>query len=534
MASLPNYRVLITGTLHPKALELLGRHPHLKVDYLPDCPRSQIIERVKNAEVLVSRSETDVDREIIDAAPNLKIIARAAVGVSNIDIAYATEKGILICNCPGQNTNSAAELTMGLMLSVYRKIPAAHMTIKGGGWNRHHFSGRELRGKTLGIVGLGNVGHRVAQFARGFDMKVLAYDPYLAPKIFDRHGTTQCSDLAEMVAQCDVLSVHVPLNKETKGMIDADMLAKLPKGAILINAARGGVITEDGLIQMLQNGHLSGAGIDTFEGEPKPRADLLACENVYCTPHIGASTEEAQEAIAESVAKQIISATEGGVVDHPVNLPRVGVIDDPLLRSYAVLGEKLGSIAGQIQSFNPTSITFSYRGDLAILDHGLIKLAWLKGYLSRIVDDYVSFVNVETHVQRLGIELIEKDDPNFSNYKSALKITIQGRNDDQLTIGGTVFDSSHLRFTLINDFYFEIEPEGNLVLIENHDRPGVIGEVGKFLGDHGINIDSFHLSRNRKGGTAMAVAKIDSPLDQAGQAKLKGIRNIIRVHNATI
>lgn len=524
-------QVLITGALHESALRAFQGNSKLKVAYHPDCDRATLLKNLPGCHVLVTRSETDVDKQVIDAAPKLKVIARAAVGVGNIDINYATERGILVINCPGKNTNSAAELTIGLLVAMLRNIPQAHTTVKSGGWDRHRFTGRELRGKRIGIIGLGNVGHRVAKFARGFDMEVLAYDPYISPQVFEQNGARRVSSLKELASQVDVLSMHVPLNKETKGMLTREILEAMPKGGWVVNAARGGIYKETDMVPLLKNGHIAGLGVDTFETEPKANPDLLVLPNVWCTPHIGASTEEAQVAIGETVYDQVVKALEGGVVDFPVNLPQVAVITDPKIKAYAVLAEKLGSLAGQVIRFNPQQVELLYRGDLAGLDHSLIRLSFMKGYASRVVNDFVSFVNAEAHVAKLGFKVVGKDEPSFDSYRSALKVRLSGGDGETLTVGGIVFDDMLPRLSLLNDFYFEAEPNGHMLLVENDDKPGVIGDLGHFLGFKGINIATFELSRNRRGGKAMAVVRTDQELPPTDVEEMKRIRNLIAVHS---
>lgn len=522
--------ILITGSLHESAIAGFRANKDFSITYAPDCAREELLRLVPSAHVLVTRSETDVDREVIDRAPHLQLIARAAVGVGNIDIEHATEKGILVINCPAKNTNSAAELTLALVLAMVRNIPQAHQVMKTGGWDRHRFTGRELRGKRIGIVGLGNVGHRVAKFARGFDMEVFAYDPYIAPAVFNRHDARQCESLEEMLAQIDILTVHVPLNKETKHMIGGALLDLMPPGSYVVNAARGGVIDEKDLVKRLNSGHIAGAAIDTWEQEPKPLAELLQHPHVWCSPHIGASTVEAQIAIGETILRQVEKAVEGGVVDHPVNLPHVAVIDNPMVKSYAVLAEKLGSLIGQVLDFNPTQMALSYRGDLASLDHGIIRLGLMKGYASQVMEGNVSFVNVEQNIQKMGIAIIESADPGFQSFKSALKVKVSGDDGRQLTVGGVVFDERYVRISLLNDYYFEVEPAGELLLIENEDKPGVIGDIGHFLAVRSINIDSFNLSRNRPGGRAMAIIKVDAQVSPELVRSMLDIKNVVKVH----
>jgi len=527
-------QVLITGHLHDSAIAGFRANKGMHIVYAPDCSRSELLRLVVAAQVLVTRSETDVDREVIDRAPELKVIARAAVGVGNIAVEYATEKGILVINCPGKNTNSAAELTMGLLLGMLRNVPQAHQTMKSGGWDRHRFTGRELCGKRIGIVGLGNVGHRVAKFAHGFDMEVFAYDPFVAPQVFERHQARPFTDLATMLMHTDVLTVHVPLTKETKNMIDGSLLDLMPKGSYVLNVARGGIINEKHLMERLESHHIAGAGIDTWESEPKPLAGLLQHPNVWASPHIGASTVEAQIAIGDTILIQVAKAIAGGVVDYPVNLPQVGLIDSPLLNAYAVLAEKLGAMIGQILDFNPTTINLNYRGDLASLDPAMVRLSLMKGFASQVVDGYVSFVNVQSHFDKMGVVLTEKQDPAFDSYKSALKVRVSGPDGRELTVGGIVFDDRYARLTLLNDFYFELEPSGEIIIVENSDRPGVIGDVGHFLAQRGVNIDSFALSRNRKGGRAMALVRIDSPLGKDAVEAMEQIDNVIKVHAVTL
>jgi D-3-phosphoglycerate dehydrogenase len=521
--------VLITGALHESALKMFQSNPDLKITYKPDCDRKELLALVSKAQVLVSRSETDVDRDVIEKAPELKIIARAAVGVGNIDLDFATEKGILVINCPGKNTNSAAELTIAHILSMLRKVSNSHVHLKNGGWDRHRFTGRELRGKRIGIVGLGNVGHRVAKFARGFDMEVFAYDPYISPEVFARNGAVCVNSLQELAAGVDILTVHVPLNKETKGMVHAGILKLMPKGSYFVNAARGGVALEKDLLDSLNTGHLAGVALDTFQSEPSPLPELIKHEHVWCTPHIGASTEEAQIEIGKTVYQQVCKALEGGVVDYPVNLPGVGTPDNPLLKAYSVLAEKLGSTIGQILDFNPLQMEISYRGNLAGLDTALIKLSLMKGYAGHVVNGLVSFVNAGAHFEKLGIKVRESDDAKFDSYKSALKIVVTGQGEHKLSIGGIVFDDKIIRISLLNDFYFELDPVGSIIMMENHDRPGVIGDVGQCLSKQGINIDTFALSRNKRGGKAMSLIRIDGELTQSQLQELRALKNMVSV-----
>lgn len=528
MGEFVSTRILITGALCQQAIDELSNCRDYIVVYRPDCEREDLLnDLIEDAQVLVTRSETTVDKVLLDKARHLKLIARAAVGVGNIDLDYATEKGVLVVNTPGKNTNSAAELTFGLLLAMMRNIPQAHFHLKNGGWDRHNFNGIELKDKKIGIVGLGNVGHRVAKFAHGFDMEVYGYDPYIASQLFARYQVKRCSTLDEMLEKVDILTVHVPLNRETKGMIGQKELSKLSRGSFVVNAARGGIICEQALCKALNDGQLNGAAIDTWENEPKPIPELINHPKVWVSPHIGASTEEAQRAIGASIVEQIHKALSGGVVDHPVNLPQIGVIDNPLVRPYTVLAEKLGSLAAQLIKFSPIEVEISFRGDLAGIEPGLIKLGLQKGFAARAVDSYVSYVNAAAHFEKLGLICRETHDPEFQSYRSALKTTFRGDKGEELILGGIVFDQRYIRISLLDHFYFEVEPTGRFLLVRNNDKPGVIGDVGHMLAGEQINIDSFDLSRKKQGGQALALIKVDQAISSELCLRIASLPNVI-------
>jgi D-3-phosphoglycerate dehydrogenase / 2-oxoglutarate reductase len=528
--------VLITGKLHDVALEILKRPPAelavplpLELRYFPDCDRNTLLKEVVDADVLVTRSETDVDAQVLSAAMNLSVVARAAVGYGNIDLDACTEAGVLVVNTPGKNTNSAAELTFGLLLCLIRKIPEANASTQSGGWNRHVFTGTELLGKTIGIVGLGNVGHRVAKFARGFDMRVVAYDPYLADEVFRRHGAERKSTLEELLSECDVLTVHTPLNKETKGMVGEIELRKMKPGGIILNAARGGIVSEKALTRLLQEGYVRAAGIDTWDNEPKPSPELVSHPRLIATPHIGASTLEAQERIGEAVAVQVLKALRGEIVDYPVNLPHVKVLGSGMARHYAVLAEKLGRIAAQILDFNPQRLKLTFSSLDLRAEGQVLRLSLLKGFLSHSSDEYVSYVNAERLMQKRGFEVLVEPASESENLRNnGLLLEIQGpESSDKAHVGAVLYNNEIQRLCLINGFVFEIEPEGEMLILQNHDRPGVIGDVGRYLAEKQINIAQFELSRNRRGGMALSIIRIDGTLPEDALLGLRKLPNVI-------
>jgi D-3-phosphoglycerate dehydrogenase / 2-oxoglutarate reductase len=531
-------KVLITGKLHPIALKILKNPPadlmppvSLDIIEKPDCNKEYLESEIHNVDVLITRSETDVDANLISKAKKLKVIARAAVGYGNIDLSAATEAGILVVNTPGKNTNSAAELTLALLLSCMRKVCAAHVSTSSGNWNRHAFSGRELQGKTIGIVGLGNVGHRVARFAHGFEMNVLAYDPYISDDIFRKNSATRKKSLHEMIPLCDVLSVHTPLNKETTGLIQLQELSLMRKDGVVINAARGGIISENDILEALKLGYISAAGIDTWNNEPKPLSELVRHSSVVCTPHVGASTEEAQMRIGETIALQVLKSLRGEIVDYPVNLPNVSVVQNQTVRNIIVLIEKLCIVAAQMLSSNIGVLCVKVDGPVQASDEASLKLAAMKGFLSFASDDTVTYVNAPKIFEKCGMKL---DFSSTYQEHGTIGICISAEAlEEKIKVSGILFDGKYARLTEINEFVFELELNADFICLQNHDRPGVIGDIGTFLSANQVNIAQFELSRNKKGGHAMSLIKIDGLLSNTIIKGLKNLNHVISVRAMT-
>ena len=526
------HKILITGALDPLALRILEAAPDVEVTYRPDLPYAQILSEIAPYHALISRSETNVPKELIDRAPHLKVIARAAVGVGNIDVDYATDKGILVINTPGKNTNSAAELTLGLLLSIVRNIVPAHASMQNLGWDRHRFTGTELLHKTIGIVGLGNVGTRVARFARAFEMEVLAYDPYISDAGFEDHHARKV-ELDELVSTADVITVHVPKNKETTNLIGADHIARMKDGVILLNAARGGIINEAALLAALKSSKVRAAGIDTWDEEPPQANPFHELPNVVMTPHIGASTLEAQHRIAETVADQVLKALRDEVVDYPVNMPRMKMVMTDRVKGYTVLAERLGSFAVQSLDFNPRSILVQYRGELTSDEGAMIRRSFLKGFLKNTSSDVISFVNAEQKAAERHIQVTDVNDPGFSEYPSAIRFEITD-GKETFSVAGVVFGVNNYRLSQVNEFNFEVIPEGHLLSMINIDRPGVIGDLGTLLAKNGVNISQFELSRNMPGGKAMSLVRVDTPVDKPVLDALRAIRNMVSVRTIQV
>ncbi len=526
-------RILITGKIKESGLDKLRQNKNLSVDFRPDIPYEELKKIISSYDCLVTRSETKVSKELLDLAEKLKVIAVAAVGYAHVDVEYATQKGILVFNSPGLNTNSAAELTLGLLLSAMRKIVPAHKNMENMRWDRHRFSGEELLGKTIGIIGLGNVGHRVAQFCNGLEMKVLAYDPYIPDERFNRFRTAKTA-FETLIKQSDIITVHVPKNKETIGMVGAKEISMMKDGVVLINAARGGIIDEPALLQALKSGKVAAAGIDTWGEEPMQDNPFSKLPNVTMTPHIGASTEEAQERIALFIADQVPKALDGGVVDAPVNMPKIRMIEGNLMSSYVVLCEKLGSFAQQFMDFNPDSLQCMYRGDMIEHDCTLLRLAFLKGYLGGI-HKFVSYVNANQRAESLGISVKDFSDPSFSDYENAVKFTLSNRESGaSFNIGGVVFSGPHPRITLVDGFTYEVEPSGTFILVRCEDKMGVLSKISVVFDKHRKLITRTDFSHSRERKRTMFMFRVSGSVSDEVINDLKSTTHIRMVKKIVI
>ena len=523
-----SHKILVTGKLHDVAIKSLRKIPNSDLVYRPDCKYEELLTLVHDCRVLVTRSETRIDRQLIDKAENLKVIGRAAVGVANIDLDYATEHGILVVNCPAKNTNSAAEMAFALLLCVARNVTAAALNVQAGNWDRHKFKGWELRGKKIGLVGIGNVGSRVCQFAHGFGMNVCGYDPYLAEDSFTKYEVKKYDSLIALAEDCDILSLHVPLNKETKGMINLPILKALGNKGLLLNTARGDVVDYHSLLQALEEGILAGVALDTWHNEPQPDPAIYKHKLVFGTPHIGASTEEAQVAIGITIAQQIEKAIAGEIVDYPVNVPHRLVIASPLHRAHVVLAEKLGSLAGQLISFHPNHIKLRYTSKITEELH-LLKVSWLKGFLQHIVNDYVSIVNCQQQVEKLGIGVSVEQ---ALMDRTTFEVMLADNNNNKLCVAGVAFDAKTTRIVRIEEFSFEIKPSGRYLIIKNKDVPGVLGKLGTLLAQANINIGSVYMSRTA--GIAMAAIEVDAAISAAEKEKLLATENLLSLRQVEL
>ncbi|HEV7238195.1 MAG TPA: phosphoglycerate dehydrogenase [Thermoanaerobaculia bacterium] len=505
------FRVLITDTLADSGLDIVRAAKDVELDYRPGLKDAALLAAVAESDALITRSGTSVTPELVNAGSRLRVIGRAGVGLDNVDVDACTERGILVINAPTANIMSATEHTMAMLLALCRNIPEAHASVKRGEWTRSKFMGIELDGKTLGVIGLGRIGSRVAARARGFNMRVLAYDPYIADSVFERFNAQRVT-LDELLAQSDVITVHTPMTDETRGMIGAAEIAKMKNGAIVLNIARGGIYDESALAEGLNSGKIGGAAIDVYVDEP-PGKDhpLLNAKNIVLSPHIGANTIEAQDRVAVQTAEMVLEALRGSIFVSAVNLPFEGLSDAdaaPLIK----LAEKLGTFAAQLMNKPVNRAEVELWGIEERLTK-ILSVAALKGLLAPHLAESVNFVNAQQIAETRGIAISSTMHPMPRDYANLITFRASSATEE-MCVSGTVFHEKNQRVVSVNNFRVEFKPEGHILYILNKDVPGVVGRVGTTLGDHEVNIAEYNLARSESGGTAMAIITIDSPISR--------------------
>jgi D-3-phosphoglycerate dehydrogenase / 2-oxoglutarate reductase len=519
-------KVLVSDNISPKGVEIMKK-TGLEVDVKTGMKPEELKACIDQYSGLIIRSATKVTADVIDAATNLKVVGRAGSGLDNVDKIAASKKGIVVMNTPGGNTMTTAEHSIAMLFSVARLIPQANASMKAGRWEKKKFMGVELFNKTLGVVGLGNIGSQVARKAQGLDMNVIAYDPFLSEDRANATGIRKVS-LNELFAESDFITIHTPMTPETRGLINAKTIGKMKNGVRIINCARGGIINEHDLYEAMKSGKVAGAALDVFEKEPPENNPLLSLENVICTPHLGASTEEAQENVAIAVAEQVADYLIYGTIKNAVNFPSIPSDQLPRLQPYINLAEKLGGFSSQIFEGGVTEITVEYRGDASEINTAPVTIAAVKGYLTPILLETVNFVNAPFIAKERGIEVKEIRSKDSGDYQSMIALRIKAK-DRESYVAGTLFSKKDPRIILIDNFKVEIVPEGELLLIYNHDKPGVIGNIGNLLGKNAINIARMHFGRETAGGRAISVVSIDSPPSDSVIAQIKDLPNILSV-----
>ena len=519
-------KVLVTDSLAPQGFEILQRAPGIEVVDAPGMKPAQLLEAIADADALIIRSATQVTAEVIAAGKQLAVIGRAGIGVDNVDVGAATARGIVVMNTPGGNTVTTAEHAIALLVALARHIPQATASMKSGKWDKKSFVGMELYNRTLGVIGLGNIGRIVAQRARGLGMKVVAYDPFLSADAAAKLEV-ELLDLDSLLARSDALSVHVPRTADTAGLLGRAAFAKARPGVLVVNAARGGIVDEDALLEALESGAVGGAALDVFEEEPPPKDHpLVAHPRVICTPHLGASTEQAQVNVSIAVAEQVRDYLVSGVIDNAVNVPSISKELAVRIRPYLMLGEKLGRFQGQLCKGSIDQIEIEYSGSAAELDVAPITVAVLKGLLEPVTDS-VNMVNAPVIAQQHGIRVIESKASRTADFASAITTRVSGCGDR--LIMGAVFEGRQPRIVRIDDFMLEAIPEGSTLLIQNRDEPGVVGLVGTLLGEAGINISRMQLALHPKRAEAAMLVNISHAPSQQVVESLRNMPHAISV-----
>jgi D-3-phosphoglycerate dehydrogenase len=509
--------VLIAEELSPATVEALG--PDFDVRNVDGTDRPALLSALADASAILIRSATKVDQEAIAAAPHLKVIARAGVGLDNVDIKSATTAGVMVVNAPTSNIISAAELTVGHIISLSRFIPAAHASLAAGTWKRSKYTGVELYEKTVGIIGLGRIGALITARLQAFGMNVVAFDPYVTSARAQQLGVTLLT-LDELLAQSDFITIHMPKTAETTGMISTEQFALMKPTAFIVNVARGGLIDEDALYAALKSQRIAGAGLDVFVNEPPLESPLLSLENIVLTPHLGASTDEAQEKAGVSVARSVRLALGGELVPDAVNV--AGGVIDPSVRPGIALMEKLGQVFSGLAESPVTSIDVEVRGEIADFDVSVLKLAALKGVFSNIVTESVSYVNAPLLAEQRGVEVRLITESESEEYRNLL--TIRGALSDgsQISVSGTLTGTKQIeKIVEINGYDVEVPFAQHLIVMVYTDRPGIVAVYGKEFGDASINIAGMQIARREAGGQALSVLTIDSPAPEGLLEKVR-------------
>ena len=525
-------RVLIADKVSPTCAEVL-RAAGLEADHRPGIGASDLRSAIGDFDGLVVRSDTQVTEDVLAAAPRLRVVGRAGAGVDNIDVDAATRRGIVVMNAPGENTISAAEHTLSMLLSLARRIPAADRSMRAGRWEHGTtFMGVELYAKTLGVLGVGKVGREVASRARAFGMEVVGFDPVLTPEVAARLGV-QILPLAEVLARADFLTLHLPLTADTRHLIGREQLLRCRRGLRIINVARGGIVDEAALIEALESGQVAGAALDVFEHEPPSGSPLLRLDSVVLTPHLGGSTREAQEKVAARIAEQIAAYLRDGTVANAVNVEGVEPRLAPALLPYRDLCGRLGRFLSALGPGSYDEVLLEYAGAVNEYPIRPLTSAFLKGLLEGKLSDPINPVNALILAREAGIRVQETRAGESRDFTALVSATLRGPAGAR-SAAGTLFGKRDPRLTRIDEFQIDAMPQGAMLIVSNDDRPGMVGRIGSLLGDAGVNIAYMSLGRDRSGGRAIAVLNLDSPIPKHLLKQLSAIDGVLWAEGVTL
>ncbi len=517
-------RVLISDALSPAAVQIF-KDRGVEVEFQPNLgkDKEKLAEMIGDFDGLAIRSATKVSGKVLDKARRLKVIGRAGIGVDNVDIAAATARGIIVMNTPFGNSITTAEHAISLMLALARQIPQADASTKAGKWEKNRFMGVEIFGKTLGVIGCGNIGSIVADRAIGLKMKVIAYDPYLSAERAVQLGVEKV-EFEDLLRRADFITLHTPLTEKTRNIIDAKALAAMKKGVRIVNCARGGLIDEAALAEALKSGHVAGAALDVFLEEPATQNPLFGLPNVVCTPHLGASTTEAQENVALQIAEQMSDYLLRGAISNAVNFPSISAEEAPRLKPFIALAEKLGSFAGQLTETGISKVQLSYEGEVAQMNTKALTSAALAGLLRPMLGD-VNVVSAPVIAKERAMIVEETTREGHCDYESLITVTVTTEQQSR-HVSGTVFADGRPRIVNIKGIRMDAEFGKSMIYITNLDKPGFIGKFSSTLGDAGINIATFHVGREAPGGNAIALIEIDGELPPEVLAKVRALPQV--------
>ncbi len=526
------YKILVTDPLSEEGLKLLKDRKDIELIINTKFSKEELLKEIPQYDVLLVRSETKVTKDVISAASKLRIIGRAGVGVDNVDVEAASKKGIIVMNTPEGNTISTAELSFSMLMSLARNIPQANNSLKTKKWERKLFIGSELKGKVLGIIGLGRIGFEVAKRARAFDMKLLAFDPFISIEKAESIGI-KLVELDELYSSSDFITIHTPLNNQTKYLIDENAISKMKPQVRIINCARGGIVKEEALYEALKNKKISGAALDVFEQEPPLDSRLLELDNCVVTPHLGASTTEAQQNVAVDIIKQVIDALFECRIVNAINVPCVDPSLYKELTPYIDLAEKMGLFQGQQMAGHSRKIEIKYSGEIAQYNVKPVTTAFIKGFLQPILKDTINYVNAPFIAKERNIEIVEQKTTEASDFTNLISVKIETDKSESY-ITGSLLDKKLPRIIKIDEFVVDIIPKGNLLICSNLDIPGIIGKLGTLLGNNNINIAGMRYGRKEKGGLALSLFVIDGEITSNILEDIKKIDGIKGVKTVSL
>ncbi|GAB6908000.1 D-3-phosphoglycerate dehydrogenase [Desulfosarcina cetonica] len=504
------FKVLVSDALGDAGIQIFRDQAGIDVEVKTGLAPQELKAIIGDYDALVIRSATKVTEEILAAGKKLKVVGRAGIGLDNVDIPAATKRGVVVMNTPTGNVVTTAEHAIAMMMALTRNIPQGTLSLKAGRWDKKKLQGREVYNKILGVVGFGKIGSIVADRAKGLRMQVVVYDPFVTPEQIEKSGFESVT-LDELYARADYITVHVPKLKETTGLLNKAAFDKMKDGVMIVNCARGGIVDEDDLQAAIQSGKVAGAALDVFETEPPGECRLVEMDRLICTPHLGASTREAQTNVAVAVAHQIIDYLIDGTVVNAVNVPSVAGDLLKKIGPYMQVGDRMGCLQAQLASGPVKAVTIEYTGDFKGMDMAPVSTAVLKGLLTPMVKDAVNFVNAPSVAREMGIKVTESTIPEAEDYTHLITLRVNTDAGENL-VAGTIIGRSDLKVVKINDFRLELVPEGHILLIFNQDRPGAIGGIGTTLGKHNINIGRMQVGQDKDGDHNIIFLQTDTPV----------------------